>query len=348
MKTKKWTVALLGIGLMLGSALTACGNNGGNAEAGATGASSAAASPSASASSSAASSTTDASTAAASPAAAAATRTYTDAVGRQVEIPVKPAKLVAHYFASEMVALGQPMIGTNHVNAKQSLSEEQLSGIEDVGGADLVPNAEKLIALAPDLIVVPDFVEKGDLDQLSKIAPTVAIAYGTDEFTRLRTLGDLVGRADAADAWIAAYEDKAAQTRDKLKSAISEGETATAFVLYGDKKLYVYGPARVGVTLYDSLGFVMPKSVGDAFAGGTELWKEISIEKLPDYAGDRILLVQSAGSEDTLQALKDSPIWSTLPAVKSGHAYVVPVRWGLNDPLTLEWQLDEAAKLLAP
>ncbi|MFD2333053.1 ABC transporter substrate-binding protein [Cohnella sp. GCM10020058] len=91
------------------------------------------------------------------------------------------------------------MIGTNHVNAKQSLSEEQL---------------------APDLIVVPDFVEKGDLDQLSKIAPTVTIAYGTDEFTRLRTLGELVGRADAADAWIAAYEDRAEQTRDKLKDAV--------------------------------------------------------------------------------------------------------------------------------
>ncbi|MDI4646425.1 ABC transporter substrate-binding protein [Cohnella hashimotonis] len=343
MKSKKWTVALLGIGLMLGSALTACGNNGGNAKAGASGASSAAASPSASDSPSAA-----ASTAAASPSAAAATRTYTDAVGRQVEIPVKPEKLVAHYFASEMVALGQPMIGTNYANAKQSLSEAQLSAIEDVGGADLVPNAEKLVALAPDLIVVPDFVEKGDLEQLAKIAPTVAIAYGTDEFARLRTLGDLVGRADAADAWIAAYEDKAAHTRDKLKGAIAEGETATAFILYGDKKLYVYGPARVGVALYDSLGFVMPESVGDLFAGGAELWKEISIEKLPDYAGDRILLVQSPGSEDTLQALKDSPVWNTLPAVKSGHAYVVPARWGLNDPLTLDWQLDEAAKLLAP
>lgn len=343
MKTKKWTVALLGVGLMLGSALAACGNNGENAGSGASAASSAAASPSASAAPSAA-----ASSAAAPSGAIAATRTYTDAVGRKVEIPVKPEKLIAHYFASEMVALGQPMLGTNYVNAKQSLSEEQLAGIADVGGADLVPNAEKLIALAPDLIVVPDFVEQGDLDQLSKIAPTVAVAYGTDEFARLRTLGELVGRADAADAWIAAYEDKAAETRDKLKGAIGEGETATAFILYGDKKLYVYGPARVGVTLYDSLGFVMPKSVGDAFAGGSELWKEISIEKLPDYAGDRILLVQSEGSEDTLQALKDSPVWSTLPAVKSGHAYVVPSRWGLNDPLTLDWQLDEATKLLAP
>ncbi|MEK0313178.1 ABC transporter substrate-binding protein [Cohnella sp. 56] len=269
-------------------------------------------------------------------------------MNRQVEIPVHPQKLVAHYFAPEMIALGQPMIGTNYINAKLSLSEEQLAGIADVGGADLVPNAEKLIALAPDLIIVPDFVEPGDLEQLSKIAPTVAVAYGSDEFTRLRTLGELVGRADAADAWIAAYEDKAAQTREKLKGKVNEGETATAFILYGDKKLYVYGPARVGVTLYDSLGFSMPKSVEASFAGGSELWKEISIEKLPDYAGDRILLVESAGSEDTLKALKDSPVWATLPAVKAEHAYVVPGRWGLNDPLTLDWQLDEAVKLFTP
>ncbi|MDF9854709.1 hypothetical protein M2105_002566 [Paenibacillus sp. PastF-1] len=32
------------------------------------------------------------------------------------------------------------------------------------------------------------------------------------------------------------------QKREELKSYISEGETASAFILHSDQKLYVYGP----------------------------------------------------------------------------------------------------------
>jgi iron complex transport system substrate-binding protein len=45
--------------------------------------------------------------------------------------------------------------------------------------------------------------------------------------------------------------------------------------------------------------------------------------------------------------LVNAPIWQSLPAVQNGKVYLVGTRWGLNDPLTLDWLLDEMAAVLA-
>ena len=78
------------------------------------------------------------------------------------------------------------------------------------------------------------------------------------------------------------------------------------------------------------------------------MWQTISPELLPQLAGDRIFLVQ-AGDEAAQAAtatLIEGPIWQNLPAVQNGKVYYVDARWALNDPLTLDWLLDEVAALL--
>jgi len=277
------------------------------------------------------------------------TRIFTDALGRKVELPANPQRIIAHYYAAEMVALGIPITGTNYVNAEEVLTKDQLQGVEDIGGDTLAPNLEKLLTLAPDLIIVPDFLETNNLEALSKIAPTVVISYGSDVFSRLRTLGEIVGKPDNAEAWIKSYTVRTAEKRSLVKPFIKEGETASAFVLYLEKKLYIYGPQRLGPTMYDALGFKVPAKAAELFQNDKEtLWKEISLETLPDYVGDRVFLVtqKDEAAKKEIEEIINGPIWKTLPAVKNKHAYVVGNRWGLNDPLSLEWVLDEMTKLI--
>lgn len=277
-------------------------------------------------------------------------RTFTDALGRKVELPANPQRIVAHYYASEMTALAIPMIGTNFQNAKLVLNEEQLSGLEDIGGQETVPNMEKVLSVSPDLIIVPDFIEAKDIEALAKIAPTVAISYSGDIFSRLRTLAEIVGKPALAEGWIQKYEAKAAAKREELKPFLKEGETASAFIVYLDKQLYVYGPQRLGPTMYDALGFVQPPKVAELFESKKDsLWETISLESLPEFTGDRIFLVTKDDSEEAKQAVEEiinGPIWSKIPAVKNGQAYVVDKRWSLNDPLTLDYLLDEMTSLL--
>ncbi|WP_025844412.1 ABC transporter substrate-binding protein [Brevibacillus agri] len=279
------------------------------------------------------------------------TRSYKDVLGRTVEIPAAPEKIIAHFYAAELKALNVPMIGTNFMNAKLALTDEQLKGIEDIGGDGLSPNLEKTLSLKPDLILVPDFLEQDDVEALSKIAPTVAISYSADVFTRLRTLAEIVGKPETAENWIQAYEKKAAEKLALVQSRIGKGETASAFILYAaDKQLYVYNKQRLGPTMYDAFGFTMPPKVSQLFSSEPDsLWKNISMETLPDYAGDWIFLVSSDDTEESKKAVEEllkSPVWKSLPAVKNGKAYVVDKRWGMNDPLTLDWLLDEMARIL--
>lgn len=265
-------------------------------------------------------------------------------------VPEDPQRVIAHYFASEMVALGQPMIATNYVNAELVLTPEQLEGVVDLG-IDFNPSVEQVLSLDPDLIFLPDFVDSGVADQLAEIAPTVVIQYGGDPFERLRLFGALIGQPETADDWIDAYNAKAETLREEVAPYIEAGETATAFIMYGDGQLYIYGRPRLGQTIYDVFGFAPPASFTALFQDDPDaLWQNISIEVLPDYAGDRIFLVQGS-DEDAQQASNDlvnGPIWQSLPAVQNGNVYYVTTRWALNDPLTLDWLLDEMATVLIP
>jgi iron complex transport system substrate-binding protein len=269
-------------------------------------------------------------------------------MGREVEIPLSPQRIVTHYYGAEMVALGIPIIATNYANAQVVMTEEQLAGIEESGGEDGQPNMEKILTLDPDLIIMPDFMEESVLDELSQIAPTVTVAYRDDTFTHLRTLADLVGQPELAENWIEGYLAKVEQKRSEAAPFIEPGETASAFILYFDKKLYLYGPQRLGPTMVDAFGFAMPSKVAELFEGSDALWEEISLEVLPDYVGDRIFVVtdeHEAGQEFANEVM-NSALWQGLPAVQNGKAYIVGTRWGLNDPLTLDWLLDEMAALL--
>nr|WP_246427728.1 ABC transporter substrate-binding protein [Paenibacillus phyllosphaerae] len=278
------------------------------------------------------------------------TRSYTDAAGRTVELPAHPSRIVAHYFASELVALQAPVIATNYINAKQVLTEEQLSKLEDIGGEGTAPNLEKTISLAPDLILVPNFLEAADIDALSKIAPTVVLDYSAKVFDRLKTIGEITGLSKEADDWIASYNAKAEEKRKKVAPTIEAGETASAFILYQDKTLYIYGPQRLGPTMYDVFGFEKPAKVSEFFADKQDsLWEAISMESLADYAGDRIFLVAPDDTEESKKLIEEmvgGSVWKSLPAVKNNKAYVVSSRWAFNDPLTLDWLIDEMAATL--
>ncbi|WP_409344516.1 hypothetical protein [Paenibacillus sp. MBLB4367] len=186
------------------------------------------------------------------------------------------------------MAIGVKPVGTNFATAGQILTKEQLQGIEDVAGEGVNPNAEKVLSLSPDLILVPDFLEDKSLEALTKIAPTVAVSYTVDAFTRLQTIGDLH-----------------------------------------------FSPPDTVRSLIDS-----EKSFR---------WKAIPPEALKDYAGDRVFLAVT-NDEPALRASRDimhSEHWLSLPAVRSGHAYVTEHKWGLYDPITLDGHLDEMARLLA-
>lgn len=254
---------------MMGMLLSSCGANNSIAES-----SAASAQPSAEA-------TTDA---------APQARTYTDSKGHTVEIPAEAERII--YTGSDvgdMLALGVTPIGAALGIIKEQVAfPELLDGIKDIG--DLLGDAEKITALDPDLILLDSggtYYEEGAFDTLSKIAPTVTYdRLETNE--RLRMLGDIVGKQQEAEEWIASYEAKVKEAVAKLN--VQTGESASVFLLLG-KEFYVMGDKSFAATLYHTLGYTPAPEIQKNLIDANERFANISNELLPDFAGDWLFVL---------------------------------------------------------
>lgn len=277
-----------------------------------------------------------------------AMRTYTDAAGREVDIPQHPQRVIVQQFNAEMLTLGIPMIGTNKTEINLTAMKGMLDDVADIGNIFSM-NFEQVIALNPDLIIIPEYVEEKIREGLSKIAPTVVVDYSAGIYSRLRAIGDLFGKGQEAQAWIKSYEAKAEETKERLKDLVKPDETVSAFIFFNDKEFYVYGKQMIGATLYGSLGLTPPPKV-QAMIDKDEsmLWENISLEVLPEYVGDKMIMIvrnDDPAVVEAAQGVFDGPLWQTLPAVKNGQAYVVEYKWGFYDPITMEFLLEELPDL---
>ncbi len=279
------------------------------------------------------------------------TRIYTDVTGREVEIPTNPERVVTTQYLDAMLALGvKPLGAPSHVLDNQYLGELQ-EGVVDLGSPFSV---EKVLELAPDLIIAADPEE---VEQLSKIAPTVVIPwmYG-DVFTQLKEVASILGKEQEADEWIAKLDEKAAQGREKIVDKIGQDEIVSIFMTYGKDNLRLYGARNIGQIFYRSLQLTPPPFIQEKLANDPNfeefVFEDISMEKLPEYAGDKIIML--AYGEETkeqggmLAQIEQSSLWKNLDAVKNDHVYYIGEDpWFTYAPIAIEKSLDEAIRLLS-
>ena len=286
-----------------------------------------------------------ASPAAASVPAPATTRMYKDYKDREVEIPADPQQIV--YVGSnpgDLLALGVKPIGaTLSVIGTQVAYPELLEGIADVGYPF---SPEKILALAPDLIIFDDWDETG-IEALSQIAPTVVVGldgtFPTEE--RVRQLAELLGRGEQADTWFSDYTAKVASVKEQLN--LTEGETAASLLVLGSD-LYIMGNKGLNETLYGQLGFKPTEGV-QKLIDADERFANISDEVLPQYIGTHLFLLTDSSSETVSRqtALMDSGLWAAIPAVKEGRVYTFDSKYNFDDPITLDRLLDEITTIFS-
>ncbi|OME87353.1 hypothetical protein BK120_05110 [Paenibacillus sp. FSL A5-0031] len=281
-----------------------------------------------------------------------ATKVYKDALGREVEIPVNPQRIITTQYLPEMIAVGvKPVGAVTHLLSNFVAIKDQIGGIEDIGAANAM-NMEKALELQPDLIIATEWNEE-QLDQLSKIAPTVVVKWeGNDAIKHFKDVADVLGKNDKAEQWIKDYEQEAAEARTKLASFVKEGETFGVVVIGGYEKgqLRVYGTGNVGYTLFDTLQFPMTDVVKTEWdKGDHELGINISLEKLNEFASaDRLFVVKFNNDPDFLKKVEESSLWSMLPAVKNNKVYVVEdALWFSYDVMSFKGQLEDAVQLLS-
>ncbi|ELK41749.1 iron-hydroxamate ABC transporter substrate-binding protein [Brevibacillus agri] len=257
----------------------------------------------------------------------------------EVKIPkdLKRVVVLADSYVGDFLALGIKPIGiTDHV-MKNPYMKGKLDGIESVGDGSSV---EKVLTMNPDLIVV--FEGDKNLAELSKIAPTVAIPYGKKTFReQLQEFGKMTGREDKANEWIASWDKKIAELKPKVQAAV--GDKTVAILQPYAKGIYAFGHnyGRGGEIIYGEFQLKAPAATQKAAIDSGTGWAEVSLETLPDFAGDYIFTSAWSGDDADPEAVYGSNVWKGLPAVKNNKVFQLD-RDGsyFNDPISLEAQLD--------
>ncbi|WP_025027582.1 ABC transporter substrate-binding protein [Caldalkalibacillus mannanilyticus] len=282
---------------------------------------------------------------------ALATRTFIDVTGREIEIPVEPKRIVTTQYLDALLALGVKPVGVpSHVLDNKYLGTLQ-ENVADLGHPF---SLEKIIELEPDLIIAAN---QEEVEQLSKVAPTVVVPWmHGDVFTQLFEIARVIDKEKEAKEWIATQDAKASEGREKIRGKIGEDEVVSIFMVWGKDTLRIYGGRNIGHMFYRALQLTPPPFIQERLNNDPDfkefVFENISMEMLPEFAGDRIIMLvygQEARDEGgMLYQLEHSSLWKNLDAVKNNKVYYVEEDpWFIYSPIAIDKSLDEAIKLFA-
>ncbi|WP_397327354.1 ABC transporter substrate-binding protein [Paenibacillus arenilitoris] len=256
-----------------------------------------------------------------------------------VRVPKNPKRIVdtTTFYTGYFLALGAKPVGIGEGAMANPYFEGLLDGVESLGNT---ASPERILELDPDLIIV--FTGTEGIEELEQIAPVVAIEYGKLNYKdQMLEFGKLTGKEAEAKAWVEQWDQKIGELKPQIQAAV--GDKTVSILNPYSKGLYVFGHnyGRGGEIIYGEFGLKAPAGAQkEAIDSGTG-WASISLEMLPEYAGDIIFTCPWSGDTSDPKIVYDNPLWNGLPAVKAGHVFQLnPKADTYNDPISLEAQLD--------
>lgn len=179
-------------------------------------------------------------------------------------------------------------------------------------------NFEQIAATEPDLIIALwSGIDANEYDQLSLIAPVIAVPRGVGDYAmawdaRALLTGRAIGNADQAEAQVRAIQDRLADIAADHPDW--QGLTAAVGFVTPDGP-GAYTAADIRPQLLASLGFVNPPAVENMAEEGA-FSVSFSEEAIDPLDADIVIWVDAAGEFDPVLDLAGRPF---LTAVKDGR-----------------------------
>jgi ABC-type Fe3+-hydroxamate transport system, periplasmic component len=261
------------------------------------------------------------------------------AANGDIQVPKNPKRIVdtTDFYTGYFLALGAKPVGIGEGAMSNPYFKDMLDGVVSLGN-DASP--ENILKLQPDLIIV--YAGTENLDQLERIAPVVAIEYGKKNYKdQMLDFGKLTNKEDEAKQWIKQWEEKISDLKPRVQEAV--GDKTVSIINPYEQGLYIFGHnfGRGGEIIYGEFGLKAPAEAQKAAIDSGTGWASISLEKLPDFAGDIIFTCPWSGDTSDPSVVYDSNLWKNLPAVKGNHVFQLnPAADTYNDPVSLDAQLE--------
>jgi iron complex transport system substrate-binding protein len=274
----------------------------------------------------------------------ATTRTFTDALGNEVEIPVAPQRIVAIDASRTLQILdelGAPLVGGGALGGGVRIfvgDETRALPVTSDRSDQTKVLLEAVVKVRPDLITGQEQFGEEFYDQLSAIAPTALVpAVGRSWLEIYRSLAEVVGRADRVSKPLAALNRRTEELQSAIRKAWPDGVIVNVLriddpTMATIRPYTTYGRQFISSALLGELDGVTVAA--DSLPGAEEGSVILSSERLREVDADLIFYYHGGGAladADTRAmetALKGTALWPSLTAVKSGRAYQVDSgRW---------------------
>ncbi|MEM7734459.1 MAG: ABC transporter substrate-binding protein [Deinococcota bacterium] len=267
------------------------------------------------------------------------TRTVTDDLGRTVEVPINPQRIISgddNTIGMPLADFGVPFIGAQaRVAEDGSLFMRGLGTVYGITfeGSDITPvstwwefDLEKVAELEPDLIILIEWQQE-QAEQFELIAPTYFVLEVPDPWAVQASIARALGLEDEFEQRRAIYQEEVALLREELQ--IPEG-TTYALLSAGEDGIWVSVGAYNFTTVLSDLGFV-PNALTQELIDEGVVWAEQrSAEILPELDADVIFMGYNAsagfGPQDVIARMDALlPGWcGFLPACASGNIIFYP------------------------
>lgn len=259
------------------------------------------------------------------------TITYQSETG-PVEIPAKPQRIVALTNGPNILSMDVTPVGVDKWTAENPLFKDKLKDVAIVSEED----PESVSALNPDLIIAGSHMK--NLEQLSKIAPTIVYTWGKLDYLQQQLeIGKVLNKESEAQAWIDDFTKRAGEIGNQIKAKYGDNVTVSTIEI-ADKEVFAMGDhwARGTEALYQAMKLNMPEKVkNDTLKDG---YHSLSLEVLPEYMGDFIVLSRDMTRDNEIMK---SGIWSKIPAVQNKQVIELDTKAvTYSDPITLDYVLN--------
>src|SRR5699024_1455480 len=232
-----------------------------------------------------------------------------------------------------LLAIGAPVVASAATSPSPLTDDNgffsQWSDVAAEQGVEvLYPNLEldleAVDALAPDLIIgstIGQDATADAYDQLSEIAPTVMLDYGSSSWEDLAAvLGEATGLEQQADAAVQEFDDYVAAAAEEITLP---DQPVTALTYNGADGGRMFTAASSQATILTGLGFEYQAGPEDIAAETRSDVSAYTAENLPAaLEGAQVAFLVAAG-QDNAEAMLADPLLANTPAVSSGS--VIPL-----------------------
>lgn len=284
-----------------------------------------------------------------------AERTFTDQIGREVKVPDKVDRIVVlqHQTLNLLVQMNatdkivgvmsnwKQQLGSNYARLAPELSNKASLG--DLTHVD----AEKLVALHPQVVFVTNYAPQEMIDKISSLGiPAVAISLRHDDegernklnpvmadeeqayvkglYEGIMLIGNIINKPEEAKALIKATENGRRMVSNRLQ-LLPEEQRVRAYM--ANPELTTYGSGKYTGLMMKHAGAV------NVAASTIKGFKQVSIEQVIEW-NPPVIFVQNRYPA-VVNEIQSSPQWQVIDAVKNHCVYLMPEyakAWGYPMP----------------